>query len=154
MTNTINLSLLPAPDVVQSLDYDTILSEMLADLRHRAPELTALVESDPAYKILQVAAYRELLLRQRVNDAGRSVMLAYAKGRDLDHLAALFGLQRQRIEEGDPHAIPRLFRLFLKTMSDFGSVFRCHWKATARQVLWGRMSTTPWPPLVKSRMSR
>ncbi|WP_234817405.1 baseplate assembly protein [Candidatus Williamhamiltonella defendens] len=97
---------MPDPDVVQPLDYDSILSEMLADLRHRAPELTALVASDPAYKILEVAAYRELLLRQRVNDAGRSVMLAYAKGKDLDHLAALFGVSRLVIDPGNPDAIP------------------------------------------------
>ncbi|ACQ68751.1 hypothetical protein BJP41_09270 [Candidatus Williamhamiltonella defendens] len=106
MTNAIHLAILPDPDVVQPLDYDSILSEMLADLRHRAPELTALVASDPAYKILEVAAYRELLLRQRVNDAGRSVMLAYAKGKDLDHLAALFGVSRLVIDPGNPDAIP------------------------------------------------
>jgi phage-related baseplate assembly protein len=43
---------------------------------------------------LEVAAYRELLLRQRINDAARSVMLAYARGSDLDHLAALLGVTR------------------------------------------------------------
>ena len=47
---------------------------------------TALVESDPAWTILEVAAYRELLLRQRINDASRAVMLAFATGADLEHL--------------------------------------------------------------------
>ncbi len=106
MTNAINLAELPAPAVVQSLDYETILAAMLADLRGRAPAFTALVESDPAYKILEVAAYRELLLRQRVNDAAHAVMLAYSKGADLDNLAALFGVPRQVIDPGNPAALP------------------------------------------------
>ena len=112
MTNAINLSLLPAPDVVQALDYETVLEEMLTDLRSRSSEFTVLVESDPAYKILEVAAYREILLRQRVNDAARSVMVAYAVGTDLDNLAALFGIKRQIIEAGDPEAIPPIPTVF------------------------------------------
>lgn len=106
MTTTIDLSQIPAPDVVESLDYETIFAAMLADLRSRAPIFNALVESDPAYKILEVCAYRELLIRQRVNDAARSVMLAYATGSDLEHLAALYGVQRLLVDPGDPDAIP------------------------------------------------
>lgn len=102
----VDLSQVPAPDVVEALDFEAIFADMLADLMARAPEFSALVESDPAYKILQVAAYRELLLRQRVNDAGRAVMLAYAAGADLDNLGALFGLQRLVLDPGDPLALP------------------------------------------------
>ncbi|MCC5807243.1 MAG: baseplate J/gp47 family protein [Opitutales bacterium] len=90
----IDLSQLPPPDVVEPLDFEAVFAAMLADLRERDPEFDALVESDPAYKILQTAAYRELLIRQRVNDAGRAVMLAYATATDLDNLAALLGVAR------------------------------------------------------------
>lgn len=103
---TVNLSQLPAPDVVEALDFEAILAAMVADLQARDPTFSALVESDPAYKILQVAAYRELLLRQRVNDAARAVMLAYAGGADLDHLGALFGVKRLVIDPGNAEAIP------------------------------------------------
>ncbi|AJF07757.1 baseplate assembly protein [Geoalkalibacter subterraneus] len=102
----IDLTLLPAPQVVEPLDFEQILAAMLADLRSRDPQFDALVESDPAYKILEVAAYRELLLRQRVNDAARSVMLAYAESSDLDQLAALYGVQRLVVDPGDPAAVP------------------------------------------------
>lgn len=61
----VDLSQLPAPSVVETLDFETILQAMLDDLLARDPDFSALVESDPAYKILEVAAYRELLLRQR-----------------------------------------------------------------------------------------
>lgn len=106
MTTPIDLSLLPAPQVVEPLDYEQILAEMLADLQARDPDFDALVESDPAHKVLQVAAYRELLIRQRVNDSARAVMLAYAEGSDLEHLAALYGISRLLVDPGNPEAIP------------------------------------------------
>ncbi|WP_462327991.1 baseplate assembly protein [Desulfobaculum sp.] len=102
----IDLSRLAAPQVVRDLSAEDVLAEMLTAFNARHPEHTALVESDPAYKILEVAAYRETLLRQRVNDAARSVMLAYAVGRDLDQLAALVPLQRKMVDPGDPDAYP------------------------------------------------
>lgn len=107
MTDTaINLSDLPFPGVVETLSFETILAEMLADLQARDPAFSALVESDPAYKILEVAAYREVIVRQRVNDAAKAVTLAYATGTDLENLAALFGVSRLTIDEGDPDAVP------------------------------------------------
>lgn len=102
----IDLSALPAPDVVQTLSFETIFAEMLADLRQRDPTFNALVESDPAYKILEVAAYRELLIRQRVNDGARAVMLAYATGADLEQLAGLFGVTRKLIDAGNANTVP------------------------------------------------
>lgn len=102
----IDLSTLPAPDVIEELNFETIFAAMLADLQARDPVFDALLESDPAYKILEVAAYRELLVRQRVNDAARAVMLAYATGADLDQLGALLGVLRLVIDEGDAEAVP------------------------------------------------
>lgn len=108
MTNytPIDLSTVPAPNVVEALSYEAILAAMLADLQARDTAFTALVESDPAYKILEVAAYRELLIRQRVNDGARAVMLAYATGSDLENLSALFGVTRKTLDEGDATALP------------------------------------------------
>lgn len=102
----IDLSRLPAPAVIEALDYETIFAAMLADLRSRFAEYDALVESDPAYKILQVCAYRELLLRQRINDAAHSVMVSHAQGSDLEQLGALFGISRQLLDPGDAAAVP------------------------------------------------
>lgn len=102
----IDLSKLPAPNIVEEIDSKTILSQMVNDLRRRDPGFTALVESDPAWKILEVAAYREMLVRQRVNDAARGVMLAFAAGSDLDQTGALFGVARKIITPADPDAVP------------------------------------------------
>ena len=102
----VDLSQLAAPDVVETLDYEVILAAMVSDLQSRDPAFTALVESDPAYKILEVAAYRETIIRQRVNDATQAVMLAYAGGADLDQIAANYNVQRLVLDPGDPDAIP------------------------------------------------
>ena len=104
-TPAIDLSRLPAPDVVEALDYEAILAAIIVDLGERIPDYVV-SEADPAYKILEAAAYRELLLRQRVNDAARAVMLPYARGADLDNLAALLGVERQVVDPGDPDAVP------------------------------------------------
>jgi phage-related baseplate assembly protein len=102
----IDLSALPAPSVVEPLSFEVIFSAMLADLRARDASFDALLESDPAYKILEVCAYRELIIRQRVNDASRQVMLAYAVGANLDHIGALFGVSRALVSPGNSGAVP------------------------------------------------
>lgn len=106
--SAIDLSKLPSPDIVEALDFEEILGAMKADLIGRdstlAPALS--LESEPLTKLLEVCAYRELILRQRINDASRAVMLAYARGGDLDHLAALFGVARLVIDPGEPEARP------------------------------------------------
>ncbi|KVD97626.1 baseplate assembly protein [Burkholderia ubonensis] len=105
----IDLSQLPSPDVVETIDYETLLAERKARLVSLYPAAeqaeiaaTLALESEPMVKLLQENAYRELVLRQRVNDAARAVMLAYAIGEDLDHLAALFGIRRLTITPADP----------------------------------------------------
>lgn len=111
MTSTftaVDLSQLPAPNVVEELDFEAIFSAMLADLQARDSTFGALVESDPAYKILEVSAYREMIIRQRVNDGAHAVMLAYATGADLDQIAANYNIDRLVFAEGDPSAIPPL----------------------------------------------
>lgn len=104
--SAIDLEKLPASDIVETLDFEDILAEMLTDLRERRPELTIDLESDPIYGILEVAAYREMHTRARINDASRAVMLAYAQKNDLDNLAAFFSVERQVVSPGDPDATP------------------------------------------------
>jgi len=107
---TVDLSQLAAPDAVEALDFETIFSAMLADLQARmtaaGTDFTALLESDPAYKILEVCAYRELLLRQRANEAVRAVMLAFATGSDLDQIGANYNVARLVITPADSTTIP------------------------------------------------
>lgn len=93
---SIDLTKLPAPAVVESLNFETILATIKADVIANYPDAAATLqlESEPITKLIEVFAYRELMLRARINDAARSVMLAYAGSTDLDHLAALVGVSR------------------------------------------------------------
>lgn len=102
----VDLSKLPFPDAVEQIAFETILAEMIADLQARDTAFSALVESDPAYKILEVAAYRETLIRQRVNEAIKAVTLAYAEDADLDQIAARYNVERLVITPADPTTIP------------------------------------------------
>jgi phage-related baseplate assembly protein len=93
----IDLSKLPSPQVVEALSAEAIFNEMLASLQQLDPTFNALVPSDPAYKILLVAAYRELLLRQKMNDKAKARMLAFALDADLDHIGASMAVPVARL---------------------------------------------------------
>lgn len=93
LSSSVDLSRLPAPSIVETLSYETIRADMIADLQARG-SWDAIVESDPAVMVLEVAAYREMLIRQSFNDRARRRLLAFATGSDLDHIAAPFGVFR------------------------------------------------------------
>jgi phage-related baseplate assembly protein len=85
--------------------YEAILSRMRASLVERDPSFTALDASDPAMKVLEVAAWRELLLRHQIEEAMKANLLAFAKHKDLDHLALFYGVERQAGEEDESYRI-------------------------------------------------
>lgn len=91
---TIDLSRLPAPQLVEALDAENYVAAALADFRARWPEFDAMLESEPVIKFIEVLAYREAPLRNRVNQAARATMLAFAGGADLDHRGAIYGVAR------------------------------------------------------------
>jgi phage-related baseplate assembly protein len=112
-TNAIDLSQLPLPDVLEPLSYEDIYAQMKAALVNGVPDNDPPIvgiadfddsdESDPAVKLLQVAAYFRMLDRQRVNDAAKALVLAYARGADLTHLGALMGVARLDGEDDDAY---------------------------------------------------
>ncbi|WP_246479313.1 baseplate assembly protein [Kaustia mangrovi] len=91
-----DLENLDPPQIVDELDYEALLAAIRADLLARFPDVEGLIdlESEPARYLIEAVAYRELLLRARVNDAVRANMLAFAGGSDLDHLAAFYDVVR------------------------------------------------------------
>ena len=94
MTTLSDLASLPTPAVIETLSFETIFSELQTEFQSRYPDYSALLASDPAVKLLEVAAYREVLLRNRINAAAKASLLAFAAGSDLDHLAAFYGVTR------------------------------------------------------------
>ena len=113
MTTAIDLSQLPAPDVIETIDYETLLAERKLRLVSLYPadeqaDVAARLEleSEPLTKLLQENAYREMVLRQRINEAARANMLAFAQKDDLDQLGANFDVERLVIDAGNPDAVP------------------------------------------------
>lgn len=110
MNNTaIDLSRLPPPELVKVVDFETLLAERKAALvalypadRQAEVAATLELESEPLVALLQESCYREIHLLQRINDAARAVMLAYARGADLDQLGALLGVSRLVIVPANP----------------------------------------------------
>lgn len=103
----IDLSLLPPPDVVETLEFEALYQDILDTFRaYMGDQWTAELESDPVVKLLEVAAYQRMLSLARVNAAAKASLLAYAKGADLDNRAADYGVQRLTLQEADPDAMP------------------------------------------------
>lgn len=109
----IDLSQLPAPQIVEVPDFETLLTERKAALialypadQQDAITRTLALESEPITKLLQESVYRELLLRQRLNEAAQAVMVAYSLTSDLDQLAANYNVQRLTITPADNTTTP------------------------------------------------
>lgn len=105
--STIDLSALPAPQVLESLDFEELYQGELATFReYMGDNWTADLESDPVTKLLELGAYRRMQNRARVNDGAKALMLAYATGTDLEQLAANVGLKRLVIQAEDLVSVP------------------------------------------------
>jgi len=99
------LARLPKPQLIEEISADRLIQEIKAyvqarwdEVRAERPDLPALdtlgLETEPLTVLIEVFAYRETLLRALVNDKARAVLLAFAVGSDLDHIAALVGVER------------------------------------------------------------
>lgn len=103
----IDLQSLPPPSVVEQLAYETIVQQhkaKLADgLRQYLPSIDEILklESEPLVKLIETHALHELFFRADVNDRARQHLLAFANGTNLDHLAAMFGVERMEGESDD-----------------------------------------------------
>ncbi|MGO4746530.1 baseplate assembly protein [Serratia quinivorans] len=122
---TIDLSQLPAPGVIEPLDFESIFSERKAWFislfpvdKQESVRRTLQFESEPVVKLLQENAYREVLLRQRVNEAAQAVMLGYAAGSDLDQLGGNYNVARLVITPADDSTLPPVAAV-MENDSDF-----------------------------------
>lgn len=99
MSTQIDLASLPAPNVIETLDFESLLAQNKALFLSLYPEAaeTINLESEPITKLLQCWTLREITLRARYNDEARAMLLAYAAGTDLDHIGITY-YQEARLE--------------------------------------------------------
>ena len=98
---TIDLSQLPSPAIIETLDFEVILIDVKAVMiaafptdQQAAVAAALTLESEPLNAIAQDIAYREMLLRQRINEGAAATMLSHATGDDLDNIAANLDTER------------------------------------------------------------
>ncbi|RFF22789.1 baseplate J/gp47 family protein [Acinetobacter sp. JW] len=110
---SVDFSQLTPPQAVEELDFETIFQERKERLISLYPEnkknqIRKVLdrESEPLTKLLQENAYRELILRSRINSQYKASLLAYAEGSDLDAKAADYGITRLLISPEDLTQIP------------------------------------------------
>lgn len=98
---TIDLSQLPSPAIIETLDFEVILIDVKAVMiaafptdQQAAVAAALKLESEPLNAIAQDIAYREMLLRQRINEGAAATMLSHATGDNLDNIAANLDTER------------------------------------------------------------
>ncbi|EBP0013875.1 baseplate assembly protein [Salmonella enterica] len=98
---TVDLSQLPQPAIIETPDFEVILAEIKRFMVSRFPEelrpaiaAAMALDSEPLNIIAQAFAYRETLLRQRINEGAAACMLSHAVGTDLDNIAANTNVRR------------------------------------------------------------
>lgn len=101
------MSNLPDPAILETLDVEAIVADLIADAAQRfqaagIPYDVEQIANEPVRRVLEVAAYRELLLRARVNDAAKANLVAFSTSSDLDHLAAFYDVTRLADELDEP----------------------------------------------------
>jgi len=107
LISTADLAGYPIPAAIQEIDVEAILARHTADflagwnaLRAERPDLnlppfdTQALESEETRILFRPGAFREMLLRGRINDAVRANFLAFASGADIDNLAVFYDVFR------------------------------------------------------------
>ena len=103
---SVDFSQLTKPSMVEEIDFESILAERKEKLISLFDSTdqdqirqTLQRESEPLTKFLEENAYREVILRNRINNAALSVLLAFAEKTDLDAVVANYGIKRLLINE-------------------------------------------------------
>jgi phage-related baseplate assembly protein len=147
----VDLSRLSAPGLIETIPYETVLADLIADFTARMVAAgngtPTLVETDPAMIVLQTVAYRVVIERQRVNEAAKATMVAFAEGTDLDNLAAVFGVTRLAGELDD--ALRQRIVLAPESYSVAGPEGAyIHWARSVDATIIDASATSPTPGVV------
>lgn len=115
MSELVDLSKLDAPKVLEDLNFESLLADRKAEFIALFPQderpfwqARLSLESEPITKLLQEVVYLQLMERNRINNAAKATMLAYASGSDLDVIAANYNVKRQVIQEANNNVTPKI----------------------------------------------
>lgn len=80
-----DISKLPKPDLIIEHTLEEKIETLKAAVQEELPEWSA-VDSDPMMKVLKAVAMKDCLREQRINDTARRLLVAFARGNDLDNI--------------------------------------------------------------------
>ncbi|TCB68670.1 baseplate J/gp47 family protein [Acinetobacter sp. ANC 4178] len=110
---SVDFSQLIQPDIIEEIDFEALYTERKEALIQLWPSeeqpsirQTLTRESEPLVKLVQENCYREMILRNRINQAARALLLAYATKNDLDQLGANFNVKRLVVSPADNSTTP------------------------------------------------
>ena len=127
---------LPYPGVIEELNFNELLKSIKELFKsYLTDKDIALLESDNYSALLETLAYRELLLRARINSAVKSMLLPFAQGSDLDNIVAIYGIERLKGEKPTAR-----IELSLSTPRDADTIIPA-----------GSGLTTPFPFVLKAK---
>ncbi len=89
------------PDIIEELDYETLLEDTEQNLRDKTNLDIEFIESDPVSMANESLVYREMLMRARINKSARAAYLFTATGNDLENYAAGRGVIRLEDENDE-----------------------------------------------------
>lgn len=82
--------------------YEKILNDIKLSLLEKIqvdyPDFSNLSESDPMSKTIEIAAYRELLVRQKITDTIKKSLLSQSTGNELNQLAQLVLDENKKVQ--------------------------------------------------------
>ncbi|EAC1235686.1 baseplate assembly protein, partial [Campylobacter coli] len=94
---------IPYPQIIEEQDYEKLLKAYEELFKSFLKDNVELLESDPFKAVLEALAYREMIIRARINESIKATYLHYAKGSDLDNVVAN-GYLIQRLKGVKPTA--------------------------------------------------
>lgn len=129
MTSAIDLSRLSPPDVIRRPDWEADIALLVADLSERLPAWRGVFQGDSFRKICLAWAARLMLKDEQHNNDARQMLLAYATGGNLEHLAATYH-HVERLDGEEDTALRARAQLAPEARAIYGLpegayVFRC-----------------------------
>lgn len=121
------LAALPAPELIEEIGYESLRGVLVDKIKAQFDAYGVdwdvdSLETDPGVIVAEAETYVEMLLRQRINEAMRANLLAFAYGGDLDHLGQFYDVTRLSGESDD--AFTRRIVLAIRGRSTGGTAPR------------------------------
>lgn len=120
---------LPKPEILETIDYEALLSARKVDFLTRAPAYgldfdVMDLETDPGVILLEESAAREVVLRARGNDIARDPYLYFSRGAAVDHLAAFYDVTPPRMSGESDDRLKERIILAIQGRSTGGTIPR------------------------------